>query len=371
MTMSDGQMLLAVFAAFYVIECIHWLPASAVVLRTFLLRRGWHVARPLALTQSAREGASFAWPLPLLGGFLLVDEWPVLPDHGGLWVGEGQPGAGSWVDWGDVRPACEQSLVNVTASLRVRCTTKQAARELCAFLQAACDGDTGRRSELVLAWWRQSLSLPRARMAVRHWLLAARALRTPCMGVFVLCFLWLPLLYWMHSTDGWRLLLGGLTLLATTALVAFTWRTLDRRIFRSRHRRRWPQALHLMFMPMHAMRAHDLIGAEILSGHHALPAAACVLSKPELRRFASAIWRRWVYRGPGDPLREASAVVVPRLRECCARLHLLEADLEASPQAQAGSLSYCPSCHAQFTVREATCPDCHGLETKGYEAGTK
>lgn len=361
--MTDGQLLLAVFTAFYVIECLHWMPAQAVVLSTIGSRGGWRASKPWLAGEASAAGPALAWPLPLLGGFLVADAWPVLPDVEGLVIGEGQHGAGRRLLWSDIKPVLEQRTISLAPKAKVRCASVHGARQVLAFLEEARSLSMNERNLACERWWAQSLSVPRAHASVRRWRLAARALRLPCVLVFCMCFGWLPFLYWKHSEDHFRLLIAALALLAANALIATTWRALDRRFFGTAKTGRWAHLLHLLFLPMHTIRAHDLIGLDVAAGHHPVPLASALLPDEAFKTFAAEYWRRWRFRGPSDPLQLSSVVVLPRLRACYERLGVSIAELERNPSPLAGSQSYCPCCHAQFVIQGNACSDCFGVTT--------
>lgn len=357
--MTDGQLLLAVFIGFYVLECLHWLPLSSTVFHTWAVRRGWSVRTPLPMLAAPGKGVVITWPLPPLGGFLAADGWSILPDEQGLWTTLDPVRR---VRWDELAPQAEAAKVQLTKTVAVSCASPRASKRLFTFLKEVQAAQGEERRHLIEAWWESSISLPRARAAVRRYRLAASLLRWPCTLVFAICFASLPYLFWYRG-GGVEVLPAFASLLLTNGLVAFTWRWLDRRLYPQEKRLRWPQVLHLIVMPAHTMRAHDLLGLDLLAGVHPLAAAGSLLPRPQLAAYASELWRRWHFMGPQDPLAGAAPQVLPCLERLCQRLKLDKAELETVPARQPNTESYCPRCLAQFQRTGAKCKDCNGTET--------
>lgn len=364
--MTDEQTLFVAFTLFYLFECVCWLPLSAVVLRTWAVRRGWSASQPSPLVSAGARGLAMAWPLPPLGSLLVAQPWPVIPDATGVWIGQGQPHEGKRLEWGSIHPVQEERTVKLATGMELQCTSAREAHLLVAFLHEAAGNSETERAQTIERFWRSSLSLSRARAAVRRYRLAAGSLRMPCLGALFMSFAWIPLLFWRFGGSNWRVLAGFATLLVMTTMVAFIWRHLDFRLFPDSKRKRWAQMLHLVFMPAHTIRAHDLIGAEVLAGLHPLPAAARVLKPAAVKALAAQTWLNWKFRPASDPLLPAADLVLPRLEACCRKLGLSVEDLEAAPAKQGSAASYCPRCHSQFSLTAASCGHCGNIATRSW-----
>ena len=361
--MTDGQLLLAVFAAFYLAECVHWLPLHSVVFSTWTLHRGWGSSRPSPLASANGCGAAFAWPLPPLGSFLTTQEWPIIPATPGLWIGPGQLHEGKRLDWADLRPVLEQRSLKLGAGIEVKCSSVRAAELLLTFLTQTAAMEPDLRAQAVEVSWHQSLSLPRARAALRRFRLGSAGLRLPCLFVAFLAFAYVPLLYWRFGGSSLQMLFAVIGLFLLTSLVAFTWRSLARRLFPEKKDGLWGEVLHQVFMPAHAIRAIDVLGVGAMAGIHPLAAAAVVLRPEALRAFASLTWREWKHRPVKDPLHSATVIVLPQIKAFSKRIGFSIEELEAPPERQSGATCYCPRCQAQFTVAGSQCEQCGGVAT--------
>lgn len=361
--MTDGQLLFAVFTAFYLLECVRWLPVAAQVFRTWAWKSGWTLRQPLPYLAGRGLGPALMWPLPPLGGLMTAQSWPVLPDADGLWIGPGQLHAGRALKWSEIQVTAEKQEVVLAAGVSVLCVSARAARVLRTLIERMQSSKPDQRAVLIDEFWKDSLSLPAARAAVRRFRLAASLLRLPCIGLFFLCFGWLPYVFWWFSGDVLRVGSALLSVLFLDVLVALTWRSLDRRIFGDATSR-WAQVLHLMVMPAHAIRALDLIGHDVASRLHPVVVAAAILPKEQARVVAGVEWRNWKYRQAALLGGDRVTAVLAHLEACVIRLGYRIDEMDAPPQQEPGTTSFCPCCHEPFVTEMARCQACGDLETR-------
>lgn len=365
--MTDGQSLFAVFTAFYLLECVRWLPVAAQVFRSWTSRRSWSLLQPLPYLAGRGVGPAITWPLPPLGGFMVTQSWPILPDEEGLCVAPGQLQRGSKVRWPDVSLSNDKEMVRLSADVTVRCISPRAAKALVKFIASVQSAKPDERQPLIDEFWLRSLSPPAARAAVRKYALAASVLRWPCICLFMLCFGWLPYVFWWFSGDALRLGSAMVAVLVLDVVVAWTWRRLDQRIFGDAISR-WTQVLHLIVMPAHAIRALDLIGLDAVAPFHSGVVASVLLPESKARAVASAEWRNWKYRQASMLGPEVVAQVLVRLEACFRRLGYQVDELDAPPTQEYGSKRYCQCCHEQFVIDDARCQPCGDLETRAWPA---
>ena len=163
--MTDGQLLFAVFTAFYLLECVRWLPVAAQVFRTWAFRRGWTLRQPSPYLAGRGVGPALLWPLPPLGGFMVTQSWPILPELDGLCVGPGQLHAGKALKWSEVSLSGEKEVVRLAADVTVQCVSSRAAKALRGFIESAQAAKPNQRRALNDEFWKHSLSAPAARAA--------------------------------------------------------------------------------------------------------------------------------------------------------------------------------------------------------------
>jgi hypothetical protein len=217
-------------------------------------------------------------------------------------------------------------------------------------------------------WWEASFDADSAAEQWRRYRLASAALRPCCLLVFVMCFVGVPAVWWRFGGESWPVAGAALMLLVAMVFVAITWRRLHKKFFGDGHKRLWLNTLHLALVPTHCMRALDGISQELFANSHALAVGKDVLSEPEWKALAGAVWRRWVHCGERDPLRLAADTVVPRLKHWLSESGLSLEDVEPIPNREEGAHSYCPQCLCSFLKAESTCQDCHGVPARSFAA---
>lgn len=368
--MTDGQLLFAVFTAFYLLECVRWLPVAAQVFRTWAFRRGWSLRQPLPYLAGRGLGPTLVWPLPPLGGFLATQSWPVLPDIEGLRIGPGQLHSARFLRWSELNVTAEKHEVMIASGVSVQCVSARAAHDLQAVILKIQSAAPEQRAVFINEFWDDSLSIPAARAAVRRFHIAASMLKLPCICLFVLCFGWLPYVFWSFSGDVLKVGSALLSVLVLDVLVALTWRALDRRIFGDEVSR-WVQVLHLIVMPAHAIRALDLIGQDVVSRLHPLVVAAAILPETQARAVAGVEWRNWKYRQATALGADRAATVHARVEACMSKLGYRLEDLDAAPVQEPGARCYCPCCHEPFATADARCQSCGNLETRAWPSAAK
>lgn len=300
-------------------------------------------------------------PFPPLGGLLVPEPWPLIPDEQGFWLGELHPAAGTRLRWEDIDPHVDQRTIILTRRIRLTAVTPRRATSLANWLASVKSAKTSQRQKLIEAFWRRTFNLRAARAHVRQYRIAANALRWLCSLVFVLCFLWLPFVYGWFGEEDWRLPAGAVVLMLCTALIALAWRRLDKRLVPQDTSGRWLGFLHHFLMPQHAMRALDHLSVELLSDLHPLAVAKVLLPTEDLQILAAETWRHWRYRSPTDPLHEAGHTVIPRIEAACQAWDLPIGQLEEPPPRDSDAQAYCPRCHTSFTAGASSCDECGGV----------
>jgi hypothetical protein len=170
------------------------------------------------------------------------------------------------------------------------------------------------------------------------------------------------------ATFGWAhtwLPLASVAALADAAAV-LTFRRAHRKLFPGQAPERRRQTLLLAISPLAAMRAAEELGKGVLAGFDPL-AVALVLGR---REAALAVVRRRLYdlgcrHGQAlPPARRDGTDALPwrALLSALREAGFEPATLCAPPAPDSpGSLAYCPRCHAQFSVTDASCDACSGV----------
>ena len=360
--MTDGQRLYAVLVAFYLLECLFWLPLGARYFWSWLGSKRWLGRKPSVNVAANGSGAAIAWPLPLLGGFFIADSLSIIPDEHGLWIGGDQPGSGTHLAWDDITPTTEQRTVLLGKGFRIKCATERRAQKLCAFILCVATAKPSKRTSLIEGWWKDQSDVRVAQCELDRFQQARSSLIWPCNALWVLCFVWIPLVYWWRGAEHLALWVAVAGMFMLMLSIAFTWRRIDRNWFPNTTHGRWLHFLQVMFMPTHSIRALDLLSVELFDRTHPLVVGKLLQSDGDWKDLAGKEWRYWRFCGPDSEMAASSAVVVPHLQSLFGKLGVDTASFETSP-ANDGSRSYCPRCQATYVMESANCRACGNVPT--------
>jgi hypothetical protein len=136
---------------------------------------------------------------------------------------------------------------------------------------------------------------------------------------------------------------------------------LSRRLSRSG----WLEFFHLLLVPPYAMRAMDHLSITLFAEHHSLALGKLLLTDALWRVQASKVYRSWKFMGKHEALHNARDQVLPHLEAFFLSHGIQLEELNpVPPRPKDESQSYCPRCHANFTLRETSCADCGGVQTQ-------
>ena len=177
-------------------------------------------------------------------------------------------------------------------------------------------------------------------------------LQSACFALFFFIFLLAPvavLILGLHRT--WFALLLYFVLSAVAIVWLFV--AACRRIYP--RKTRWPMQnmTTIAFSPFAAIRANDLLVADLVAGFHPLAVARRLLPEADFRQFAS------------DELRKSKFLYCDEfllrfLNEFLTENRVDPDSLLAPPKKEdAASQAYCPVCLTQYVVAEGACKDCN------------
>ena len=357
--MTDGQLVIAVLAAYLVYESLRWVPT-----RAWLFERSpggkWRGRRPWSLFR--RQGGGIA-ELRGLGAHVVAASWPCVPHEHGLCVWEDESGGARHVPWDQVKAHAEGAVLHLTADHRVRCIHATSAASWAKLVNAWVGQPQPKRK----ASFQKKAKLLLDVSALKEAAEASRNLtkRLSFQGriIFAWTFLVVPFTYWRHG-DHW------LTLVVVGALFLhmFIQAFLLFRIVRRHDALRKDAFAHLMgvaMLPGTSIRAADWVCARLSPEAHPLTALRAWHGEEdsELKAYAARCWReaRWPI---GDfPTRPWDGPEVAALRAFLEAHEGTNPDmLESAPQAQEGCTRWCPRCLTQYSDAAGECSDCAGMK---------
>ncbi|TDU66097.1 hypothetical protein EI77_03834 [Prosthecobacter fusiformis] len=350
--MTDGQYLLLLFVALYLIECVRWLPPRSQMLTGS--GSHWRGHRPFQpITLGGRSPALLSF-LPPLQVHLVTLPWQLIPAAEGLEVNldDRHP---HLLPWEEVKPRVEGRTLHLSPRLPVRCLSEAHALQAQQQVQQWMTFSQEEREASFLASAHQSLQAGPITDLAASLSSRTRALRHLGSFIFVWTFMVIVALYrWLGE--------GVAVLWAAGALLL--WQLTQAILFYRRSQgipwRFW-KTLAIALLPQQAMRAADHFAdaAVSLPSHPLAPRA--LLGDAAWRLLAKRYWKQARYRSG------STAVLQSRiLEDYLEKEGYPVSEIDAPPAPQLGSVSYCPSCQAQFQAGAALCKDCGGVELRPF-----
>lgn len=360
--MTDGQLLFAIFAALYLIECLRWIPLHSWIC-TGRAGGRWHFRRPSKNFSARGIGAVLLSPLPPFHAHFVAMPWLFVPEREHLVVRDDNHLA-MRIAWEKIAPRVEGSCVIVAGLAVVRMPSELLAAEWCKRLQEwAVMPESGRENSFfdhaAKTLDAEALKETAAALAGRtRWLHAnAGLILFWCFGVVSGVYAW-----WGETVSLWIALLVLLGLQITQAILFWrATRTADP-AFEVPYR--FWKALAATLMPQHSVRAADHICRAVSSDPHPL-AASLLLEPAEFLVHAGRFWREARFQKSWQ-----STGALPL--EAAALDRFFKASgtditaLEERPDRDHGSGSYCPRCLAQFQPTSGECRDCGDVELRAF-----
>ncbi len=354
--MTDGQTLLAVFAAFYLMECLWVVPSQA-----------WLAVGRERITRFLRPWDRFhiAGGSPVLLHLIPAPQVPSMP---WLLVAEAShlelhrdDGTRESLDWSQIEPSASEKTLRLDASRSLRLPSAPDATAWAALITAWKALPPEQRRAAFLKHARQTLS---ATEAAAQSALAGKTRTLAQQGSFILwwCFLVLaPAYHFLGDSTRFLILLAALPLLTFTQAFLFL------RFIKTHHlnvSHRFWRALGMALLPHLAARAIDFI-------NDALPRKVLLHplawfeqpSKGIWLQNARTFWRRSKYR-PGWKTATELPAEAQALETFFKAEDLPVEDYDPTPALQSPATAWCPCCHASFVKTDLLCQDCGGVELK-------
>lgn len=353
--MTDGQTLLAVFVALYLIECLRLVPSTCWMGAGSGSSR-WGIIKPWTRLQVAGGSPLLLSPLPPMQGHSLALPWIFVPGDESLRVRLTDAMSVN-IGWDQFVPRAEECILHLDASTHLRMPTKALAQLWQQRLTEWRGMSPDHRRSAFLKHARSTLDTSAAKNAAAT-ARTTRALRTVSTILFMWCFGFMSAVYHRFG-DSLAILVAAGVLLLLQFIQAWLFLRCTRKTSAPIPHRRW-RALGIAFLPQLAMRAFDAVDLSTdtepphpLSWHG-------LLDEKLWLQHARQFWReaRYVpgWTQPGDLPLEAEA-----LQKCFRHLGVAEADYDPSPTS---TLPTCPRCSAEYQKGIAECSDCSGVELR-------
>ncbi len=377
--MTDVQLLFLVLGVIYLWECAFWAGRTSVNIRTWLGKR-WRVAPPSVWLGNQRGSIVFAHPFPPLGTLLSSNPWPLsvspeavlayVPPN--LHLARRPLQTSAFFRFDDIQSIeARGKKVWVNGQLLLKTASPTFASYIADTLQSIRRAKAPERARLLEKLVERGFDTKVVEKLSEQFQQSSARLRLTANFLFVYLFAIAPFVIWLFGLSGtWPWLLGG-TLVCTIVITVLFHRA-HKRLFASAEDERFTHSIIVLLSPASAVRVLDLLARPLLEAAHPLATVRVFCSHDAFVGLARDFLRE--LRFPALPLcprpdhlaqetEQAARALSIRTLETFLRRNQLdpEALLQPPVAADPSSRSFCPRCHAQFTMPTGTCPDCGGL----------
>ena len=376
--MTDLELLFLVLGIIYVWECGWWAGRELLGVRTWLGTH-WSIVQPSRAFGNQRAGVILAHPLPPLGTLLASHCFPfsLTPEAMLAYIPPSIDPArrsfqsGKHFRWDEIQSVQAQGKkILVNGQLLLKTPFPALALRLADKLNALRKTKVADRKKAIEQLLEESFDTNAIERRWKEFSDQARSLTLAANLLFFYVFLLAPLAFWRLSFSfSWPFLLVGL--LCCTLTIALQFHRIHKRFFPDDEDERFTHFIVLLLSPASAIRARDLISRPLLEFFHPLAVARVFCSEREFKKMAPEFLRELRYPIAGPALETAGQktesyareLALSRLEEFLRRNSCLPDQLLQPPvRADQSSLSYCPRCLAQFTLRGGSCPDCETVK---------
>ena len=373
--MSDGEILLLIFAAVYVADCFLWDSRAAVAFVSRWKKR-WRMRRPGDGFGNDRGGVLLKWPLPPLGTAFVVTPPEVVFAPGGLTkisVESPNPGVRvpqqhRFLAWDAIESVqWEERDVFVNGRKFAKCAVPADAAVLAKRIKKLSTMEAEERIAEIRRGLRGALRTDRVKSLLALFFKGTGGLRFVCILLMLVSFVVLPLVYnwWGEERPTFMVLLMMLVLMIQGTAETFC---LHRKFFRKSRGERWTQMIVQFLLPQHNMRALDFLSRRYLQRFHPLAVASVLLKERDFQEYAGGYYRDLLHPVPfHDADHEAARqamkyrdeILLPEM-EVFLRAQGIDLAAEVAPCAdiEEEAKSYCPRCRSAFIIDHAICNEC-------------
>jgi hypothetical protein len=238
-------------------------------------------------------------------------------------------------------------------------STESSAREVAALLNKLQNAGRSDRVELLEKYFREKFAAQPIADQLERFSRNTGFLATACFALFVFIFALGPaVIFRLGLARTWFPLL--LYLIFAVASILWAFARAYRRVYC--REKGWPlqQLLAMALSPFAAIRASDLLAAELLENSHPVAVARRLLPEEDFRDFAGAELRKVRYLH-GD-------VFLARVFEEFLARHAVDPEplLRAPQRESLSAQTYCPVCLTQYLISGGVCRDCDGTQLVAF-----
>ncbi len=376
--MIDAWPLFAVMGLFYILEGLWWTPSEAVCFSRGLWGQ-FTCSTPLLVRRDAHHGFILPRHLIANGDRFLTCAWTLSISPDGMGLREWSPAKG--LSGRDPSPLRFIPFEGVEALAMVgsrllhkgktiaNTTSPTAANELLRLLRELENSDSEHRGRRIIETIDRALDHDDARRRMRKMRWILRRVKLVPLLLIANLFVLAPTFVTLFGLSIWPLPVALHSALSILAVVIF--RRAATMLPPRRQEDRFAIVLMLLFFPPSTARYAELLSRDLLSGLHPLAVAAAVLDREAFKNLArDELVELQNDKVDNDVIVSQSYSVEnwfrrtfeKRMLKALERYGLSLEELHQPPCPEAGAVTYCPRCHAQYRSGFQECIDCDGID---------
>jgi hypothetical protein len=370
--MSEGYVLVVLLFLLYLSECFVLIRKNSIAFSS-PWGRGWKVVFSDSLLGNSRASLILLNPLFPLGRVFVGHLSPISVSPDGVCafnpqsfskIGRAKQSTQFFRFDQITRCSTDGKYLNIDKARLLECSDSEQSRALADLINAAVDASHADREKLIRGYIAKRFAADKAALRLdreKFWL---KQMRISCFIFFVLLYLVVPVLVSLYGVEP-LFVPTALTMFMFALYIAVMFYFIHSALYPRSRQDRWLHLLKMVFCPPGAIRAADVLTANLLSAYDPV-IIATLLRSSDTDEFVYSYVRDLKF-----PIR--AELTVPFSREVtrwyraqlleCVQEHLQKAGYHEAPRpvVEEECASYCPRCLGQFRITSGQCMDCPGV----------
>lgn len=371
--MSEGYALILLLCALYLSECFLLIRKRSIAIVSPWGWR-WKVAVSSSFLSSARGSLILLNPLLPLGRVFVCHLSPISISPEGVCAFNlqsvlrlGRPDQSSQVFTFDEITRCstDGNFLDINDARFVECGDKDQARALAELINSAVRSTPAERDRLLRGYIAKRFDGNAVSLRLTGEKLRLNVMRASCLGFFLLLFFVVPVGVGIYGLEP-LIIPTALMMVAFAVYISVLFFLVHRRLYPELREERVSHLVKMIFCPPGAIRAADVLTADLLTSYDPVVVAS-LFHSPDTDEFIGSYARDLKFPIKDDLTEPHSAKIAQWYRA-----QLLDRVLEhlqktghrrvfLGPEIGAENGSYCPRCLGRFQVTSGECVDCPGV----------
>ncbi|MCL2760579.1 MAG: hypothetical protein FWD70_02905 [Desulfuromonadales bacterium] len=367
--MTDTQFLYLILVIIYLIECCFWLPRNSIA---FIKGSGWKIKSSAWLLGNSNGAFAFAWPFPLLGKAFIG----TIPS-----ISISQEGIANRTIEGNPRKSSKAATIisydNISSISNIGKIVYINETE---FYKSSSEKHALKLVEILSELWRSNkrekdiqnytdslFDIDTLDKNLTEFNIKTKTLTWLCNIHFIIMFIIAPIIVYVFGVIS--LIISALFIIIFNFVVIGFYYYSHSNVYPEFKGERITDIIKMGLCPPMTVRGRDYLSLHYLCSFHPVAIAFVLLPAEKAEEFAkktlldfnknitsnsdSVIWHYESMKKEITAFIEKRGIDINKLL--------------APPEPEAGVLSYCPACHAQYTFINGTCSECNNVNLVPYD----